>query len=675
VWKLNPVLTVKDFKLNPIAKENQKSAQILQHLEKIDCKNQEFQKAPENFLYLLFRVQEPARKDIEYSLEELQKRLEHMFQIMRDNTAYVSAPVDSEARKAFFSKLAKGFAFLGELIDKEWKVGHLAEQEVYDCVKFVSEGGFACAGRWRQTLEEMLKSFSYRLDTGAFKESLETNVLSSQMQSVMYKATMVESHRLAKEFLEYSLPTICEENQLHYLTFFMRFLKEEKGYPLMVTTDADSFLEREQKTLEDKIINFLKCVSLDKNIVHRFFPLFQEEVKTNPVLYDEVLQYGKNLYRRDENIEKYPDVVQFLAERFFRGETKEMREEAILEMLVGKQFVSEFTREVSMVDQLQFHVQREDLDSLEVFLSTLAHEKNQNKCLWEKIEGGIGKGGSLLLEAVKRGRLFLASLLLETGVDIETKDRFGNTSLLLATKNHHEDTVKMLLSEGANPNLQDLFKNTPLITAAICEKLDILKMLLENGANMDLRDEFGDTALIYASRNGNLEIAEALLRHGANVHLENEEGKTALLYAAKEGHCEIAQCLLHQNAKINHHDFEGNTALVCASKNGHVEMMLELAKAGADINKQNKSGMTALMFSIRTGNERMLKALLEAGATLGMKNCLGKNELQMSKQFGRSNILKMLKEKQKAMIIERMQKGDEHVLESGLKRNHQNLSL
>jgi ankyrin repeat protein len=103
-------------------------------------------------------------------------------------------------------------------------------------------------------------------------------------------------------------------------------------------------------------------------------------------------------------------------------------------------------------------------------------------------------------------------MLLESGVDVNKKDRFGNTALISATRGHI-DIVKLLLEAGADPNLKNDSGDTALITASILGYLKVVILLLVAGADPMIRDKRGHTALDLARQNNHPKVAKLLEKY------------------------------------------------------------------------------------------------------------------------------------------------------------------
>jgi hypothetical protein len=68
-----------------------------------------------------------------------------------------------------------------------------------------------------------------------------------------------------------------------------------------------------------------------------------------------------------------------------------------------------------------------------------------------------------LSEAARKGDVAAVTRLLDEGVDVNTKFRYGVTALSFASDRGHVDVVRLLLERGADPNTKDTFYGaTPL---------------------------------------------------------------------------------------------------------------------------------------------------------------------------------------------------------------------
>ena len=102
---------------------------------------------------------------------------------------------------------------------------------------------------------------------------------------------------------------------------------------------------------------------------------------------------------------------------------------------------------------------------------------------------GAADRAEALAEAARKGDAPAIKKLLDAGVDVNTKFRYGATALSYACDRGHLDAAKLLVERGADVNAKDTFYNaTPLnwaVTPAMGRKPqhpEIVRLLLEHGA-------------------------------------------------------------------------------------------------------------------------------------------------------------------------------------------------
>lgn len=88
---------------------------------------------------------------------------------------------------------------------------------------------------------------------------------------------------------------------------------------------------------------------------------------------------------------------------------------------------------------------------------------------------------------------------INAGSDLNVKDQYGSTPLIIATTFGKTDIAKSLIEAGADVNITANDGSTPLHTAAFLCRTEIVKALLENGADKTLKNNYGSTALASVS--------------------------------------------------------------------------------------------------------------------------------------------------------------------------------
>ena len=121
--------------------------------------------------------------------------------------------------------------------------------------------------------------------------------------------------------------------------------------------------------------------------------------------------------------------------------------------------------------------------------------------------------------------------ILDSGVDIELKNKFGTTPLSFAIYQNNDTTVKILLDHGANPNVIDGNGNyTPLSQAILNGRESTVNILIRHQYSMDVnfQSSKSETALTVAAKGcKKFKIVRLLLYKGANPDLIDRFGFTS----------------------------------------------------------------------------------------------------------------------------------------------------
>lgn len=154
-------------------------------------------------------------------------------------------------------------------------------------------------------------------------------------------------------------------------------------------------------------------------------------------------------------------------------------------------------------------------------------------------------GGSTPLHfAVRYGRTAAVELLLENRANIEAKNYFNETALLIAAQCGHTEIVRLLLDNGADVDSKTVKGVTALHLAAGSDRAEVVKLLLENSATVDVQDCYGETALFTAAGYGFANVVLALLAKGANPNARNYKDNTVVDWAKINGRKAVAQLLI-----------------------------------------------------------------------------------------------------------------------------------
>ena len=101
-------------------------------------------------------------------------------------------------------------------------------------------------------------------------------------------------------------------------------------------------------------------------------------------------------------------------------------------------------------------------------------------------------------------------------------------SLHAATLQGNLDAVRRHIDAGSDLNAKDAYGSTPLVVAATFGKTDAARALIDAGADMTITNNEGSTPLHIAAFLCRTEIVQALLDKGADKTVRNKAGRTAL---------------------------------------------------------------------------------------------------------------------------------------------------
>lgn len=111
----------------------------------------------------------------------------------------------------------------------------------------------------------------------------------------------------------------------------------------------------------------------------------------------------------------------------------------------------------------------------------------------------------------------------------QSKPKPPSQDLIAATFMGNLEAVRLHIAAGSDLNMKDPYGSTALIVAATFDKVDVAKALIEAGAGLDIVNNDGSTALHTAAFLCRTEIVKALIDNGADKTIVNNFGATALV--------------------------------------------------------------------------------------------------------------------------------------------------
>ncbi|CUS08269.1 unnamed protein product [Tuber aestivum] len=187
-------------------------------------------------------------------------------------------------------------------------------------------------------------------------------------------------------------------------------------------------------------------------------------------------------------------------------------------------------------------------------------------------------GARALYSAARREDRVMVKKLLDKGI-LDFVERSGLLNAAIKTEN--ETVIRVLLECGVDPETRGASMRTPLVEAAKSGQANMVQLFVgRDNVDINSQDVQGGTALWYAASCGHHEIVEVLLgdtRTDANAR--DVESWTPLQVAASQGYAMVVKTLLDdERVEINARDKYGWSALHSAAAGGHqaaMEILLE----------------------------------------------------------------------------------------------------
>lgn len=213
---------------------------------------------------------------------------------------------------------------------------------------------------------------------------------------------------------------------------------------------------------------------------------------------------------------------------------------------------------------------------------------------------------SALHLAIRESNMNFAEFLLDNYYSAGQEDLnsvetdFGNTALMSAIKYVSGNTVvEKLLKLDVDTETRNKDGDTALLVAIQKDNDDHLSKLLDpklaKPANVNAGGGIYRTALHAAAQDGNSELVQKLVDDWeADVNASGGTYNTALSAAAAEGCAEIVDFLLERKADPNMNGGIFSNALSAALYSGLFDLVPELISKGADVYAQDSLGRTAL---------------------------------------------------------------------------------
>jgi len=154
------------------------------------------------------------------------------------------------------------------------------------------------------------------------------------------------------------------------------------------------------------------------------------------------------------------------------------------------------------------------------------------------------------------------ALLDDDGININTKDKDGNTALMIAVLNNNQPLFDVLLARGIDITCQNNSGKTALSIACENSRFEIIKLLFNhkqcNETLVSLQNANGKSPLHILCEQGNFELIKALLCHDfVDIDAQNSDGMTPLHVLIERNDADLVEVLIKHGCNVNIMDNEG----------------------------------------------------------------------------------------------------------------------
>ena len=242
------------------------------------------------------------------------------------------------------------------------------------------------------------------------------------------------------------------------------------------------------------------------------------------------------------------------------------------------------------------------------------------------------------------GHVDIVRTLVKHKANVNARTDSGDTPLILAAKNKHDNVVHALSDYNCEIYAKD--SSTALLHSS-CERgyVGIVKTLVtEHKADVNARTDSGDTPLTLAARHGHDNVVHVLLSDSqCLVDAKGQGGYTALHYSRRYGHVDIVRTLVKHKANVNARTDSGDTPLTLAAENGHDNVVHALlSDFQCLVDAKGQDGYTALHYSCSGGHVDIVRTLVKNKANVNARTDSGDTPLTLAARHGHDNVVHVL---------------------------------
>jgi serine/threonine-protein phosphatase 6 regulatory ankyrin repeat subunit B len=235
-----------------------------------------------------------------------------------------------------------------------------------------------------------------------------------------------------------------------------------------------------------------------------------------------------------------------------------------------------------------------------------------------------------------------ARKFIEDKEHLKLLDKVGNSPLHIAYIYGNYQIASLILKEGIiDVNLKNNFNLTPLMIAAMNNNTDLISLAMGYGANVLIPDINGLTPLMYAVFYRNYDLIERILKYNKHAALSiDNDGSSPFSYAVGLKDKKICEKLLQIKGVINQNKAKSPLSIAIANLDQYMTKFL--LDKGVKINVRGCFGMMPLSMAIKMNLEGLVKFLLSQGAKPTLKDRDGFDSIYYANLYGNQNIIDLV---------------------------------
>ncbi|GAL60627.1 ankyrin repeat domain-containing protein [Algibacter lectus] len=230
------------------------------------------------------------------------------------------------------------------------------------------------------------------------------------------------------------------------------------------------------------------------------------------------------------------------------------------------------------------------------------------------------KGSSPLIFAAAAGqtntKIYDALIAHGANVLTETSKDGANALLLLVPKLSDFELVNYFESKGIDLKSKDNYGNGVFNYTAKSGNIDMLKKLVAKGIEYNTINKNGGNAFIFASQGGRghsngIEVYNYLESLGIEANVTTKNGTNPLHnVAANTKDIKILDYFIKKGVDVNKQDENGNTPFIKAAQSNSLDIVKYLEPLNKNINLLNKKGQSALTLAVERNKPEVVSYLL-----------------------------------------------------------------